>query len=91
MARLAKKRAELPAHLGYPRATEMVARVTLPEGFRVGSAPDPVVVESPFGRYERRYVVEEGTLIITRTFEQTATVVPAEQVSPVVQKAPSSQ
>jgi len=80
MSRIAKSRARLPAHLGPPHATEVVARIALSDGMRVGSVPDPVVVESPFGRYELRYVMEEGVLVVTRTFRRTASVVPADNV-----------
>ena len=81
MSKIPKDRPALPAHLGIPYSSKMVARVTLPEGLRVGSNPDPVVIESPIGRYERTYVVESGVLTITRAFTRKVPIVEVEALS----------
>ncbi len=52
----------------------------LPEGYVVEAAPDPVVVEAPFGRYEAR--VEQpasGTLVYRRELTLTDPVLPPSQ------------
>jgi hypothetical protein len=52
--------------------------VVLPEGFEVDEIPAPAKLETAFGTYESKSVVEEGVLTFTRTLELKSAVVAVE-------------
>lgn len=58
-----------PVRLGHARAERDSVRFVLPEGYGVHSAPDPVEIEGPVGRYALRATVEDGALVVVRELE----------------------
>jgi hypothetical protein len=67
-----------PVELSYPFHDTDMVRITLPEGLRVEALPDPVMVETPFARYEALVEVEDGVLVYTREVEIHQRTLPAE-------------
>jgi len=75
--RLTEKTRKYPIVLDTDALDEVV-RIQLPMEFKVDELPDPVQLESPFGKFEASWTVEMGWLIFKRSFEmQAQTVEPA--------------
>jgi len=55
----------------------------LPQGFVVDETPDPVNLESTFGKYSTKYDTKDGKLVFTRTMTLNRTTIPAEKYSSV--------
>ena len=55
----------------------------LPQGFVVDETPDPVNLESTFGKYSTKYDTKDGKLVFTRTMTLNRTTIPAEKYSTV--------
>lgn len=58
-------------------------RVKLPAGFEVDEVPDALKLDMPFGSYKANYEVKNGELTFTRTLEQKASTIPADQYQAV--------
>jgi hypothetical protein len=52
-------------------------RIGLPKEFKVDELPQPVRIESEFGKFDARWVAENGSLVFTRSFQMPAQTVPA--------------
>jgi Domain of Unknown Function with PDB structure (DUF3857)/Transglutaminase-like superfamily len=60
-------------------ALRETATFTLPAGFAVDETPDPVTLDTDFGRYTTKYEVQGGKLLFTRTMSMKRMVVPVER------------
>jgi hypothetical protein len=60
-------------------AIDETVRIALPPEFKVDELPDRVHADSPFGRYEASWVVEQNTLVFKRKLELQAQSVPADR------------
>jgi hypothetical protein len=69
---------EQPVRLGHAYAERDTVRFVFPEGYGVHSAPDPVEVEGPVGRYALRVTPEDGALAVVRELVVDAPRQPAE-------------
>jgi hypothetical protein len=58
-------------------ALQETARISLPADFKVDEIPDPMHVESKFGKVDAMWKVEGGALVFKRTLEIHAQTVPA--------------
>jgi hypothetical protein len=58
-------------------------RIKLPAGFRTDELPDPVKLESPYGRLEASWTVHEGEVIMTQTLEIRDRLVPAAEYAQI--------
>ena len=56
---------------------------TLPQGFAVDEVPDPVILQTAFGKYSTTYIVQENKLMFTRSLTTTRSTVPAERYNEV--------
>ena len=72
-----------PVRLGHAYAERDSVRFVLPEGYGVHSAPDPVEIEGPVGRYALRATVEDGALVVVRELVVGAPRQPAEAYTDV--------
>jgi hypothetical protein len=70
-----------PVHLfPYAFADTDTIRYELPTGYQVEAMPEPVTIETAFGRYAAQVVQQqEGHLAYVRTFEITEPKLPPEQ------------
>jgi len=55
----------------------------LPQGFVIDETPDPVNLESSFGKYSTRYDTTDGKLVFTRSMTLNRATIPAEKYSAV--------
>ena len=76
--RLTEKTRKYPVVLDTDALNETV-RIELPKEFKVDELPEPIKVESPFGKIDAGWKAEAGTLVFHRTLEMRAQTVPAEQ------------
>jgi transglutaminase-like putative cysteine protease len=53
--------------------------IKLPSGFEVDELPDPVKLDTPFGKYSATYEVKEGSLLFKRSLVTRAATIPVEQ------------
>jgi hypothetical protein len=49
----------------------------------VDETPDPVDLESPFGKYTTKYDTKDGKLVFTRSMTLNRTTIPAEKYGAV--------
>jgi hypothetical protein len=56
---------------------------TLPQGFVVDETPDPVNVETSFGKYSTKYEVKDGKLYFTRKLLTNRATIPVEKYNTV--------
>ena len=56
---------------------------SLPTGFVVDEMPDPINLETPFGKYATTYEVKDGKLIFTRSLTTIRTTVPVDKYNSV--------
>lgn len=68
-----------PVVLGARRALEQTVVVKLPAGHAVKKLPEPVALESPFGRYALTWAAKGGELRLTRKWETRERVVPPDR------------
>lgn len=66
-----------PLTLSYPYCDIDSVAYRVPTGLKVESLPQPVSIESPFGRYRASVAVEADTIRYVRLLEQTTRTVPA--------------
>lgn len=59
------------------------ATFTLPAGFVVDETPDPVTLETDFGKYTTKYEVKDGKLLFSRTLSMKRAVIPVEKYDTV--------
>lgn len=52
-------------------------RIKLPEGFDVDEMPEPIKVETEFGKYSADYKIDNGHLLYTRSLRLERTTIPA--------------
>jgi hypothetical protein len=64
-------------------ALRETATFMLPSGFAVDETPDPVTLETDFGRYTTKYEVQAGKLVFTRTMSMRRMVLPVERYDAV--------
>ena len=57
-------------------ALDETVRITLPAGFRLDETPDPVHLDSAFGKYDATWTPEGGVLVFHRKLEVQAQTVP---------------
>lgn len=65
------------------QAMKETAVFTLPAGFVVDEVPEPLNLETPFGKYTTNYEVRDGKLIFTRSLVMTRTTVPVDKYNSV--------
>jgi len=69
----------LPLVVEHLEREEERTEFTLPEGYEVARAPAPVLLETPFGRFEQRVTPGEGGFVLESTFTlEVAEVAPAQ-------------
>jgi hypothetical protein len=66
-----------------PYAWTEVARFKLPASYTVDEVPDPVKLETPFGRYSASSEIKDGDVVFTRSWELEAAAIPVSQYSAV--------
>jgi len=76
--RFTEKTREYPVVLDTGSLREKV-RIELPAGFKVDELPDPVKLESPFGKFSATWASENGAVVFQRSVEIPAQTVPAAQ------------
>lgn len=59
------------------------ATFTLPPGFAVDETPDPVTLDTEFGRYTTAYEVKDGKLFFKRTMSMKRALIPVENYAAV--------
>jgi hypothetical protein len=64
-------------------AIKETAVFNLPAGFVVDEMPEPVNLETAFGKYTTTYEVKDGKLIFTRTLTTTRSTVPVDKYNAV--------
>jgi hypothetical protein len=57
--------------------------INLPAGFAVDEVPDPVTLDTDFGKYATSYQVTDNKLIFTRSLLMNRKIVPASQYAAV--------
>ena len=62
-----------------PITLEVSSTLQTPGGLVGKRAPKPVLLESPFGKYEARFIQKQSMVVYTRRLNLTARVVPADQ------------
>jgi hypothetical protein len=67
----------------YPYTFSETSVIKLPVGFVVDEMPDPVKLETAFGKYLTSYEVKDGQLHYSRTFVLNAAQIPADKYSSV--------
>jgi hypothetical protein len=55
----------------------------LPQGFVIDETPDPVNLESSFGKYSTKYDTQNGKLVFTRSMTLNRATIPADKYSAV--------
>lgn len=68
---------------GYEDTDEIV--YTLPKGYKASFIPEPVVLESEFGRYTTKTTLKDNQLIYTRTQQMNSKRYPAEKYESAVE------
>ena len=68
---------------GYEDTDEIV--YTLPKGYKASFIPEPVVLESEFGRYTAKTTLKDNQLIYTRTQQMNSKRYPAEKYESAVE------
>ena len=76
--RLTEKTRKFPIVIDADAIDETV-RIALPPELKVDEIPDRVHADSPFGRYEASWVMEQNTLVFKRKLELQAQSVPADR------------
>jgi len=76
--RLTEKTRKYPIVMDTDVLSETV-RILLPEGYKVDELPQPVKIDSPYGKYEARWESEVGAVVFNRKVELQAQSVPAAQ------------
>ncbi len=75
-ARFTEKTRKLPIVLGSDAVSE-IASVKLPEGFQIDELPDPIKIDSPYGKIDASWKAEGGTVTFVRKIAINAATVPA--------------
>jgi hypothetical protein len=57
--------------------------IKLPAGFAVDEMPDPIKLETSFGKYSISYVVKDGSLVFTRSMVLNSEEIPADKYAMV--------
>jgi transglutaminase-like putative cysteine protease len=68
---------------GYEDTDEIV--YTLPKGYKASFIPEPVILESEFGRYTAKTTLKDNQLIYTRTQQMNSKKYPAEKYESAVE------
>ena len=68
---------------GYEDTDEIV--YTLPKGYKASFIPEPVVIESEFGRYTAKTTLKDNQLIYTRIQQMNSKKYPAEKYESAVE------
>jgi hypothetical protein len=76
--RLTQKTRKYPVVLDADAIAETV-KIALPEGYKVDELPDPVRLDSSFGKFEASWVASSGELVFQRKLEMPAQSVPVAQ------------
>ena len=76
--RLTEKTRKYPVVVDEDALRETV-RIRLPAEYKVDELPEPVKIDSPYGRYQATWVSEAGTLVFKRIFELPVQTVPASE------------
>jgi len=79
---LTEKDRKLPVVLESNSFNEKVT-VNLPAGFVVDEMPDPVKIETPFGKYSTSYEAKDGKLLFTRSLTMTRGTVTVDKYNDV--------
>jgi hypothetical protein len=66
-----------------PYAFTETSTIKLPAGFAVDEMPDPVSLETPFGKYSTSYQIKDGSLLFTRDLVLNSARIPADKYSTV--------
>jgi transglutaminase-like putative cysteine protease len=64
-------------------ALRETATFNLPAGFAVDETPDPVTLETDFGRYTTKYDIKDGKLLFMRTISMKRMLIPVERYEAV--------
>ena len=64
-------------------AMRETAIFTLPANFTVDELPDPINLETSFGKYTTKYEVKDGKLLFTRYLSTNRTLIPVEKYASV--------
>ena len=75
-ARFTEKTRKLPIVLGSDAVSE-IASVKLPEGFQIDELPDPIKIDSPYGKIDASWKADGGTVTFVRKIAINAATVPA--------------
>ena len=59
------------------------ATFSLPTGFAVDEMPDPVSIQTPFGKYATTYEVKDNKLIFTRSLTMNRSMVAVDKYAEV--------
>ena len=59
-----------------PDVLRETVHIQLPAGFKVDELPDPVRIDSAFGKYDATWAAEGGDIVFKRSFEMPAQTVP---------------
>jgi transglutaminase-like putative cysteine protease len=76
------RRTSFAVPFGYEDTDEIV--YTLPKGYKASFIPDPIVLESEFGRYTAKTTLKDNQLIYTRTQQMNSQRYPAEKYDSAV-------
>ena len=76
--RLTEKTRKYPVEVN-PDALQETVRILLPQGFKVDELPQPVQIDSPYGKYQAKWESQVGSVVFSRKLELQAQSVPAAQ------------
>ncbi len=66
-----------------PYSFTETSTIKLPASFTVDEMPDPVILETAFGKYSNSYQVKEGSLLFTRNMVLNSARIPADKYASV--------
>ncbi|MGB3778868.1 MAG: DUF3857 domain-containing protein [Tunicatimonas sp.] len=75
---------QTPVEIDYAYVDTDSMEIILPENLYAEYAPEPIVIESPFGEYRSTYTIEQGRVIYQRTLRINRGTFPAEQYEELV-------
>lgn len=80
---LTESRRSNPIEIASTNMMNETVTFNLPQGFVIDETPDPVNLESSFGKYSTRYDKQDGKLVFTRSMTLNRSTIPADKYSAV--------